>query len=531
MIENINQLIQLIKGASRSEATKLAAAFKARGVPIGGDKDSGDKAPSGVSKEIASAQQLLESLTKPTEKVLNSFEEIYEKQKSFREETKNYFKAGFTGQMYDFSTAIDAANKASVGLTGNLESGRRVNEAWRTSTKLMAFVGRDFQKTLMQTSVVLDQAGFDMRDYAEIVDSAAFAFNSNEDQIKKLTATLVNVQKEIPVSGRELSENFRFAQKNFAYSADKMMDNFIGLQKMSTTTGISFGSLTSAFGESMDSFQGSANKAGKLNQILGKSAFNSMELLTMTETERATKVRKAIMSSGRSIEDMGKFELLALKDTIGLGSVEETRKFLRGDLKIDEKKSMKAIESRDPVALKSKSLKQTMTFLEDSFNKVRPATDMLALQLATVNRGLAGLALNQIDVVKDLKAANMPLTKMLETASMVMAGMAKRDKTGGILRDPADISGVVREMNPLIKKMSQEIGKLNDKKDLGAADYAKIAAGMAAASNLRDRPMTTMLITQAAEAFSSALAGQKLEVTLKTDGKATARLVTTGIGD
>ena len=156
--------------------------------------------------------------------------------------------------------------------------------------------------------------GFDVSKFAEIVDSAALAFNSNEQEINSLTSTLINVQREIPVSGRELAQNFRRAQQDFAYSADQMMDNFIGLQKMSTTTGISFDRLTSVFGQKLDSFRGSAQLAGQLNQILGKSAFNSMELLTMTETERATRVRGAILESGRSIEDMGKFEILALPE-------------------------------------------------------------------------------------------------------------------------------------------------------------------------------------------------------------------------
>jgi len=375
---------EIIKGLTSSEKkaydslpknlkSKLAKGFK--------------RVSSAKDNAVDTGKKTVSDLAEPIDRVLSSTEALVASTRNFEKEYQNFFKAGYTAQMYDFSVSIAAANKESLRLYGNLSAGQETIKALRSNTMAIAVANESFSKSLIKSGVAMVGAGWNMTDFANIVDSATFAFNKNEAQVGNLTSTLIQIQREIPVSAADLAENFRFAQKNFAYSADKMMDNFIGLQKMSVTTGISFGDLTSAFGSSMDTFEGSAQKAGQLNQILGRSAFNSMELLAMTETERATKIRSAIMESGRSIEDMSKFELISLQKSIGLGSMEDTRKFLRGELKIDEKKSLKAIESRDPIAIKSKALNFSLGQLAEGIDRTIPTMDRLAI--AQQNVGMA----------------------------------------------------------------------------------------------------------------------------------------------
>ena len=333
------QIINAIKNMSASEKKAFSNALANAGINLGPSGNSGGflsgKAGAAASSlkdsTISTATELVKALGE-IDDLVNPFREMAQDIVASNEAQQSFFKAGYTGQMFDFSKSISAANKASRDLTGGLQNARAVMSGFGENSKILMVASQSMQESLMKTSAILNEAGFDIGEFSGILESAAFSFNMNEKEINSLTATLINVQREIPVTSGEFARNFRNAQQNFAYSADRMMDTFIDLQKMSTTTGVSFDSLMSAFsGPQMDTFQGSAEKAGRLNQILGKSAFNSMELLTMTESERATRVRDAIMNSGRSIEEMGKFELLALKDTIGLSSVEETRRFLRGE--------------------------------------------------------------------------------------------------------------------------------------------------------------------------------------------------------
>jgi uncharacterized protein YejL (UPF0352 family) len=169
--------------------------------------------------------------------------------------------------------------------------------------------------------------GFEATTLAEVVDSGMYAFGSSADELKGLMAEFANMSEALAIPGDTLAKNFRSAQQNFAYNTKIFKQNFKELQVMSRQTGLSFDSLTSTFGSSFDSFEGAAQKAGQLNQILGKSAFNSIEMLNMTEAQRAKRVKKEF--EGRDPNKMGKFELMAVQETLGFGSVEDTRKFLR----------------------------------------------------------------------------------------------------------------------------------------------------------------------------------------------------------
>lgn len=441
-----------------------------------------------ISSKLGSAYEKLKEYGAATETVLGPLERLKETQQLYADATNAFFKAGYTGKFISFSDAISSASKASLDLNGNLDGATRVMEAFRSKSLVLGLANKKFTEQLMSNSVVLERAGFDMESYAEIVDSAAFAFNNNGDQINKLTATLVNVQKEIPVSGRELSENFRIAQRDFAYSADQLMDNFIGLQKLSVETGISFDTLTSKFGDSLDSFQGSADMAGKLNQILGKSVFNSIELLNMTEEERANKIRTAIMNSGRSVEQMGKFELKALAGTLGF-TTEETRKFLRGDLKLDEMKKLKDVQAKDPAALRSAEVATEMQFLRDRIKQIRPELDNLRIGIiGAAGRGVADTAYGTTRATLEGRGINTKGMTDQQTVEAFIGAFAGtlESNTEGV----ATLSGLMRKDSPFIDattNLVESVQNLGDglAKVFGAESLESgLGAGLGGASKL-----------------------------------------------
>ena len=430
----INDIIEALKDATPRERRKLGEALQKTGISLGkrdrpgltrrtaqsvgvptsreelGEAAEG-KLQAGAQNAMDAARKALssegfQSLGTVADDIADSIGRMYD-------ESQKFVEAGYTGQMYfDFTKAISAANKASLDLTGGFVAGDLALEAFRESSKAFALTTVGMQENLLRTGVALAATGFNMTDFAEIVEESAFAFNQNQEQIEQLTSTLIEVQREIPVASTELAKNFRFAQQNFAYSADQMMDTFIGLQKLSTSTGVGFDSLADSFGESMDSFEGSATKAGTLNQILGKSVFNSMELLTMTEEERANTIRDRIMESGRSIEDMGKFELRALAQGMGM-SISDTRKFLRGDLAVDAGDFMKKVEAQDPTELKTKKLEDSVGRLTKTYlSNLRPM-DQLTLQMRKLSRGFLIESAKYSDGIKEMMEKNFTMEQAL----------------------------------------------------------------------------------------------------------------------
>ena len=354
----------------------------------------------------------------------------------FREQNESFFRAGYSNQMFNFSKSIQAASDESYKLTGNFKAFRSTVGSFQRGFKGLGFVTEDFRKRLLKTGVALETAGFNMDQVAGIVDSAAFAFNKTEGEIEGITATLIKTSREFAVSPREISENFQFAQKNFAYTTGRFMGNFLELQKMSKTTGVSFNKLASSFGESMDTFKGSAQTAGTLNQILGKSVFNSIDLLGKTEAERAKTIREGIQERfGGRIENLQKFELKAVAKGLNM-NVEEARRFLRGEPP-KAMKDLKKLEEKDPVKMAAANLGNELDQLKEGVNSFRRPfeRDMIALNSSFLKANKAVLGFSG-----DLNQAidNLSL-KALGADTLQIDGKTVTGQKGGLARLTADL--------------------------------------------------------------------------------------------
>lgn len=491
----VNDIIKAIEGASRSDLNKIRKALQVRGgagerttfrrvmskggvdIPESGREfaeDLGGGAIGYAKGQITDlAEALRTTLSSDDMRTLQSIPmDIAQGINRMYTESQAFVDAGFTGQMYyDFTKAIDTASKASLDLTGKIQSGADALAGFRDNGLAFAISSTRMQENLVKTGVVLQQVGFDMNDFAKIVNEAAFSFNQNEDEINQLTSTLIQVQREIPVAATTLSANFQSAQQNFAYSADKMMDTFIELQKTSVATGVDFQNLAQAFGQSFDSFEGSARKAGALNQILGKSVFNSMELLTMTESERATTIRDRIMQSGRNIEDMGKFELRALSENLGM-NLSDTRKFLRGDLDIDRAGMLKKVEAEDPTKLKSKQLGESLDELTKVFYSNMRPMDQFTLQLRKMARTLMVEGLKFSDGFKAL-SGTMSTSVALSADINNKAGLVDVSKP-----DASRPTGFTFKKDTAIARfIAERVAAAVKDKDKGVADTLVAALG------------------------------------------------------
>ena len=322
------------------------------------------------------------------ENVIGPFKSLTEEMRQYRLENEEFFKAGYSDQMFNFSKSMEAASDRSMKLTGNLKSSVEATRGFRSNFEGLGFVTDSFRKSLMETGTTLAAAGFSMQDYAGIVESAAYAFNMGEGEIDNLSATLVKTSREFAIAPEKLTQNFQLAQKNFAYTSKRFMNNFLELQKMSRTTGVSFDQLASSFGDNLDSFRGSAQMAGQLNQILGQSMFNSIDLLNKTEAERAKTIREGILSKfGKNVDQMQKFELKAVASSLKM-SVEETRRFLRGESP-KAIKDLEKLEKKDPVKMASANLANEISNLSNGImRQQRPAERSMIDLTNSIRKGV-----------------------------------------------------------------------------------------------------------------------------------------------
>ena len=321
----------------------------------------------------------------------------------------------------------------SFKLFGQIDQGRQAVESLSSEMRTFAFMNTETQKTLGRTTMVLQRFGVGMDETAAILDTAAMAFGMSEQELAKLGTGLATVVYKFPGQASEIARNFKQAQSSLAYDSGKIMQVFKKLQETSSNTGVSFDTLTSAFGDSMDTFEGSAGKAGSLNAILGRSVFNSIDLLGKTEAERVDTIVKGVRSSiGGDVNRLGKFQLKAVAEGMGL-SVEDTRRLLSGQATPDtimkdkqDPRTKLQKQSNDAMNAQTMSLQELTT----EFKTYRSVLANMQIQgQAIIREGLLNQA--QIALVSaKILPQEAKMNSLADVADKLLVGAATGDIKG-----------------------------------------------------------------------------------------------------
>ena len=430
----IDDIVAAIKGADERDLKKLKSALSSRGIDTD-DPRRPSKLKSNVEEEIKqvagkaadAAKKALEAIKGPIEDVRGPLSGLTEEFKDIRQQAELFAKAGLSPTIestYSFKKALSEARDQSFKLTGNFKAQREATSAIMEGFQGAAFTAESFRKEIFKTATTLQAAGFDTSAYASIVDTATMSFNMSEDEIKGLTASLVELQKQFALNPRKMMQDYDYFAKNFAYSTTRLNENFAKLQKMSRITGVDFRKLTESFGENMDTFEGSAQMAGKLNQILGKSMFSSIDLLNKTEAERAEVIRKGIQDRfGGRIDQLKKFELKAIATQLKM-SPDEARRFLRGE-------APKAAKGLDALTAAQKDPAQIMSKIGGDLTKeLGGLTETIRAFQTPYERGLiqASNALRQ--GIKDSDMFRGDMAKIMNSMSSTISIFAQKQKAG-----------------------------------------------------------------------------------------------------
>jgi len=135
-------------------------------------------------------------------------------------------------------------------------------------------------------------------------------------------------------------------------------------------------------GDGFDTFEGAAEKAGKLNAILGGDYLNSVEMLNATESERVEMLKRSFDASGRNWESLGKQERQAIAASLGIKDLNEASKLF----------------GNSTVEMRAKMQEQAAT--QDKLNEAMKAAADPMKQLQTMMYDLAPIALKVAEGIK-----------------------------------------------------------------------------------------------------------------------------------
>ena len=338
-IEKLNKRIQLAK-----EANKVS--------------EAGRSIISSVAASIGLQNTGLRKQIEMTRNVLGDEEERAKVNAEILQQVKETFDAYNIGlsllKKVAQSTAIvayeadrqRAAFTATTGITGdlrdqfvglyreNLDLGLSMAQL-SGATQAMAGGFTEFvalssetQKSLVQQAATMEKLGVSTTTSASLVNELTKA-------LAQTTPEAMATQREISQLGIALGKGAQTMQEEFlaalpalsVYGA-RAEQVFRDLAIQAAETGTSVQQLIGIFGQQMDTFEGSAEVAGKLNAVLGQDLFNSTELLLATEAERVEIMRDRMAMAGLDFQNMSKFQQIAVANAAGFSSAAEAAKVL-----------------------------------------------------------------------------------------------------------------------------------------------------------------------------------------------------------
>ena len=147
--------------------------------------------------------------------------------------------------------------------------------------------------------------------------------------------------------------------------------------------GLDIGKVDAAFGERLDTFEGSSTAAAKLNAIFG-TTINSFELMLETDpTKRMQMLRKELLAQGREWNSLSKYEQNVIASSLGVDK-EMASMMLASD---EERKKLEAKQRQKDKEIKinerwnkgMSSIKSTLIAWGEEINKVmRSVTGLIS---------------------------------------------------------------------------------------------------------------------------------------------------------
>jgi len=180
---------------------------------------------------------------------------------------------------------------------------------------------------------------------------------------------------------QQVAEDFAAAAPQLAQFGSRMTGVFEELQIQAAATGVSMEQLLS-IAEQMDTFEGAANAAGRLNAVLGGGGgmLNSMDLLTADAPEKIRMIQEAFQRSDVAIGDLSRHTQRYVADVLGT-DVAQANQLLSGSIG-DQEAALRSLtnEEQDLEAQRQRaaSLQQKLTSLMTAFGvAVEPIVEVL----------------------------------------------------------------------------------------------------------------------------------------------------------
>jgi len=210
------------------------------------------------------------------------------------------------------------------------------------------------QQALTAQTVALGKLNVSSQLTAQVFDGATKSLGFTDDQLVGLTETLHATAQSIGKSTSQVVADFATVSKQLAFYGTDVVGVFQELEKQSKATGLTMEQLIGIAGEAFDTFDGAAEKVGRLNAILGGPYLNSIDMLNASESERIEMIKASMDASNQMFSDLGKYEQKAIAAALGIDV--DTARRMFGELSAAEEIQIRQQEKVAETARKAQAM-------------------------------------------------------------------------------------------------------------------------------------------------------------------------------
>jgi hypothetical protein len=215
--------------------------------------------------------------------------------------------------------------------SGNAKLGFTLQETAQAYTALAGgfvdFRGLSQQNRteLAQTVAELQAIGISSDIATKNISFFSKAMGLSTQESISLSKELVATAGALEMAPSKISSDFAAAASSMVVYGNRAIEVFKGLEAASKASGVEVSNLIS-IASKMDTFQGAAEVAGKLNAVLGGGLLNSSQLLMASEEERIRLVIQSVQSQGVQFNDLDKYTQKAIANAAGITDMAEANK-------------------------------------------------------------------------------------------------------------------------------------------------------------------------------------------------------------
>lgn len=303
--------------------------------------EKSEKALAGFERGVSTAKSGLDALTQSNLSSVLSLKGFMKNVISVahRMQELEVGLARSTGRVTDFKDNLTDLTKANSHLSISLTEGKEIIEGLSTGMTRFNLVGEKQQRVLQNISARFKRLGADTPEFAQALDRINFGFGMTGEAAAEAARSLEDMSDEV---GRPLGaviKDLNDVGPTLARFGQNGLNVFRKLNFQARELGLT---VKEAFDltEVFDTFESSANVAGRLNAQLGLQ-LNSVEIMKASTEDRLDILRQEFRMQGKNFATMGRRQKQMVAGILGM-SEEAAAKALGDGMDISSFQKQKA---------------------------------------------------------------------------------------------------------------------------------------------------------------------------------------------